>query len=266
MKRAGKLCLCLVGGLVLNTGLRAADLVSSDNPYVPIVARNIFDIHPLPPVDPNQADAEPPPKITPNGITSTLGLLKALFKVSIPAKPGQPAKEQTYMLGEGQQQDDIEVAKIDEKAGVVTFNNHGTVQELPLATAAVSGPSGSAPGTPGQMPSYPMPGFVPGGGNPNNGGPIRFGTRFGKSGRSNPNVAMGGNNNNGGASPSSRLGVAMGGAGYNNSSSQPQGMPSAEDQAAMITANHLAAMGTPIANLYPPTPFDSQAGIPPPAP
>ena len=145
MERVGKLCLCLAGGLVLNTGLRADDFVSADNPYAPIVTRNVFDIHPPPPVDPNAQNAEPPPKITPNGIMSAFGHLQVLFKVAIPAKPGQPAKDQSYILSEGQAQDDIEVTKIDEKGSVVTFNNHGTVQELPLAVATASGPGAPPP-------------------------------------------------------------------------------------------------------------------------
>jgi len=42
--------------------------------------------------------------------------------------------------------------KIDEKAGVVTFDNHGTVQELPLVRPALPGRAGPEippPGGPG---------------------------------------------------------------------------------------------------------------------
>lgn len=145
---------------MLNTGLRADDFVSADNPYAPIVTRNVFDIHPPPPVDPNAQNAEPPPKITPNGIMSAFGHLQVLFKVAIPAKPGQPAKDQSYILSEGQAQDDIEVTKIDEKGSVVTFNNHGTVQELPLAVATASGPGAPPPGSgPGPGPNIPRAGI-----------------------------------------------------------------------------------------------------------
>src|SRR5208282_3259482 len=182
MKRVGKFCLCLAGGLALHAGLRAADPVSPGNPYAPIATRNVFDIKPPPLVDPNQAPAEPPPKITPNGITSVFGHLQVLFKVAVPAKPGQPAKDQCYILSEGQAQDDIEVTKIDEKAGLVTFNNHGTVQELPLIVGTASGPPAPASGGPGPGPNIPGPGLAPGRGNINNGGVISFGNRFGQSG------------------------------------------------------------------------------------
>ena len=63
---------------------------------------------------------------------SIFGQLQVLFKVAGTAKPGQPAKDDSYILSEGQRQDEIEVIHIDEKASLVTFNNHGTVQEIPL--------------------------------------------------------------------------------------------------------------------------------------
>ena len=135
MKRLGKIVVCLAGGLVLNAGARADDVVLPNNPYAPIVVRNVFGLNPPQPVDPNATQADPPPKITPNGIMSIFGQLQVLFKVAGTAKPGQPAKDESYILSEGQRQDEIEVIQIDEKASLVTFNNHGTVQEIPLAKA-----------------------------------------------------------------------------------------------------------------------------------
>jgi hypothetical protein len=136
MKCVGKIMICLAGGLALNASLSAAEAVSPNNPYVPIVTRNVFGLNP--PQAVVQTPGEPPPKITPNGIMTIFGNRQVLFKVSIPAKPGIPAKEDDYILGEGQRQDDIEVTQIDEKSGVVTFNNHGTVQEIPLTVASAT--------------------------------------------------------------------------------------------------------------------------------
>jgi hypothetical protein len=244
--------------------------MSPDNPYAPIVTRNVFSINPPAPVDPNQQPAVPPPKITPNGIMSVFGHLQALFKVAIPARPNQPARDQSYILGEGQAQDDIEVTKIDEKAGLVTFNNHGTVQELPLVSAA-GGSSASAQGgpgpEPGPKPGFPRPGFAPGGGNASNGGYSRFGQSGGFGGQ-NPNLNGGNNANNGGANSGSGLGVALGGAGgYSSpqSSQQRQTPMSADDQAVMMATFHAAALadGDPAAKIYPPSTYDSSAGIPP---
>jgi len=273
MKRVGKLCLCLTGCVVLQASLCAEDTLSPDNPYAAIAARNVFDIHPPAPVDPNaQPPAEPPPKITLNGITSNLGHVRALFKVAIPAKPGQPAKDQFYILSEGEAQDEIEVTKIDEKGGLVTFNNHGTQQELPLTVAtASSGPApapaapaaGPGPG-PGFRPGFPRPGFPPtGGGNANNTGIIRFG----QAGGTGPQTPMVNNANNTGANPSSRLGVAMGGAGGMSfpQRQQQQTQLSGDDQAVVIAANHaiLESQGNPIARIFPPTDYDKDAGATP---
>jgi hypothetical protein len=134
MKRLGKIVVCLASGLVLSAGARANDGVLPNNPYAPIVVRNIFALNPPPPADAGPP-ADPPPKITLNGIMSILGRLQALYKVAGTPKPGQPAKDEAYILSEGQRQDEIEVTHINEQASLVTFNNHGTVQELLLVKA-----------------------------------------------------------------------------------------------------------------------------------
>jgi hypothetical protein len=172
MKRLGKIVVCLASGLVLNAGARAGDAVSPNNPYAPIVVRNIFGLNPPLPVD-AAPPGDPPPKITPNGIMTIFGHLQVLFKVAGTAKPGQPAKDEAYILSEGQRQDEIEVTHIDEKASLVTFNNHGTVQELLLVKAnppPVSAPMAAQGGmVPGQK--FPAPGGMPTPG----GIPTRFG-------------------------------------------------------------------------------------------
>src|SRR6267378_3533011 len=131
MNHTGKIAVGLAGALAFTASLRADDVVLPGNPYAPVVARNIFGLNPAPAVDPNAATVEPPVKITPNGIMSIFGQLQVLFKVA--GKPG--GKDAFYTLGEGQRQDDIEVTKINENKGIVTFNNHGIVQELPLTAA-----------------------------------------------------------------------------------------------------------------------------------
>jgi len=145
MKRAGKVAICLMGGLALIVGLHADNAVPPGNPYAAIVERNVFGLVPPPsPVAPSVADANPPPKLTPNGIMTIFGIKQVLFKATTPARQDKPAKDDYYTLAEGQRQDDIEVVKIDEKAGLITFDNHGEIQELPLtdtpatSTAVVS--------------------------------------------------------------------------------------------------------------------------------
>ncbi len=137
MKHFGKIAACLAGSLALNASLRADTVPLTGNPYALVVARNIFGLLPPVAVDTAPPVAEPPVKITLNGIMNVFGQVQAFFKVA----GRTPGKEDSYMLTEGQGQDEIEVVKIDEKNGVVTFNNHGLEQVLPLAAAAGSLPT-----------------------------------------------------------------------------------------------------------------------------
>jgi hypothetical protein len=118
---------------------------------------------------------DPPPKITLTGIMTIFGHEQALFTAAPKPKPGQSAADKSYVLTEGERENDIEVVKINRETSIVTFNNHGTVQDLPLEEAKnVGGPvenAGGGPGPAGQRPgantragSRPMNG--PGAANP----------------------------------------------------------------------------------------------------
>jgi len=185
MNVVGKISLGLTAAALLGPVARAQELATadqpaatSDQPYATIVARNIFALLPIPPPPPpNAPPTDPPPKITANGITSILGQLQALFKVAIPGRGNQPAREQSYMLCEGERQDEIEVTKIDEATATITFDNHGTIQEIPLVAAKDSGPGPGmggparnpfAPGGPNGFPMGRRPGGFAGVGAPGN--------------------------------------------------------------------------------------------------
>lgn len=155
MKR-GTFSIWFVCGLAFSAGLHAADEALPDDPYAPIVARNIFGLNPPKPVDTKPPDITPPAKITPNGIMTIFGKKQVLFKVVNPPERGKPAKEASYILSEGQRQDDVEVTHIDEANGIITFNNHGIVQEIPLASApALNMPVAAA--RPGSIPAPVLP-------------------------------------------------------------------------------------------------------------
>jgi len=263
MRITRNLLICLAGGLLLNAAVRADDAVLPGNPYAPVVTRNIFGLNPPPPVvPPGTEDAAPPPKITPNGIMSILGQLQVLFKVATPAKAGKPAGDDDYILSEGQRQDDIEVVKIDEKAGLVTFNNHGETQELPLVAATASSTAPAAAGVPGN----PAPGFKPapggllrpGGNTFNGGGSSSLIGNFGGGNRGNGNNGMngggGGGNNSGNAGGGLNFGYNPSGNGsYNASSQVPQGM-SSEVQTIAIEANRELTKQQVISGELPPLP------------
>lgn len=181
MKRVVKIVVCLASGLALNAGLCADNVVLPNNPYGPIVARNIFRLNPPQSAADAAADANPPPKITPTGIMTIFGTRQALFTVDGVSKPGQPGKNESYILSQGQRQDDIEVTRIDEKSGVVTFNNHGTVQEIPLVKAPANA-----------MPTLAAPVVTP---SDNRGGNFpRFGNRRNRNDSDNSNGTDGTSN------------------------------------------------------------------------
>jgi len=223
MKRLGKLAVCFAGGLVLNASLRADDAMLPANPYTAIVVRNVFGLNPPKPAD-DAPPADPPPKITPNGIMSIFGQLQVLFKVA--PKPGQQgAKEESYVLSEGQAQDDIEVVHINEKDGVVTFNNHGTEQQIPLVNTPASSTPASTPTqiTPIPNPNFPRP-F---------GGPGRLGGRPGSFGG--PAATQ---NRSQGSGMNTGFGGGTVGGGYSGQSSQAsqQSQMTPEETALMIEA------------------------------
>ena len=270
MKRLGKIVVCLASGLVLNAGARADDGVLPNNPYAPIVVRNIFALNPPPPADAGPP-ADPPPKITPNGIMTILGKLQALYKVAGTAKPGQPAKDDFYILSEGQRQDEIEVTHIDEKASLVTFNNHGTVQELLLVKA--NPPPVSTP-TPAQGRPVPQNFTAPNGEN-NSRIPSRLG-----GGPGGPGAAR--NRGRGDGSPLTTVPTSGLGGGMNSGSSfntmpastsyggqqQPQNTMSPEAQVIMMEAQRAQWQkeGNPAAAIIPPTgltPQNRPGGMPP---
>jgi len=272
MRITRNLLICLAGGLLLNAAVRADDAVLPGNPYAPVVTRNIFGLNPPPPpVDPSTANVTPPPKITPNGIMSILGQLQVLFKVATPAKAGKPAGDDDYILSEGQRQDDIEVVKIDEKAGLVTFNNHGETQELPLVAATASSGAPAAAGGPGNPAPggfRPAPGGLlqPGGNTFNGGGGSSLIGNFGGGNRGNGNNGMNGGGNGGNNYGGLGNGLNFGNGSTPSSTYVQHPAVDPVTQTIMIEANRAVAQqqGDPSSKIFPITeatpPSDSASG------
>ena len=153
--------------------------------------------------------------------------VEVLFKVQ-DNTPGHPPKEDSYVMCEGDRQDDIEVQKIDQKAEVVTFNNHGVVQELPLvALKDAKGPGGPVP--------VPRPGGFAG--RP----PFGFGGRFGRA----PNNPVASNPSSASVPAGAITPASYGSPGgfgasapANSAAAEPPLTP--EQQVIMIEANRLA--------------------------
>lgn len=105
-------------------------LKAGSNEYQCIVERNIFALRTNSPPPPSTQAVAELPKITLTGITTIFGDKRALIKVNIPDKFPEPAKEQSYILREGQASDGIEVLEVQIEPPMVKIDNHGTVQEL----------------------------------------------------------------------------------------------------------------------------------------
>jgi len=277
MKRFGKIAVCLAGGLTLNAGLSGAGPASANSPapansssassssaspYAAIAVRNIFGLNPpmVTTNDPNELLLASLPKITPTGIMSVFGQSKVLFKVAdaAAARARPPAKEEFYILSEGQRQDDIEVMAIDEENGLVTFDNHGFTQELPLANAPDSG--APAPASPGPRNPSMTPGRRGGRGNIGPGGPPRSGA--GSRGRigvmRNGPPGFNGDNGNG-----ANNGTDAGSSTQRSINQQEASTMTPEEAQIIIAAEQLKAIqeNNPNAPLYPPTAIDRAAGI-----
>ena len=233
-----------------------------DNPFSGIVARNMFNLVPMPTNNPADANKQPDPpaKISANGIMTLFGAPEVLFQVTLPPKPNQPQQVNSYTMSEGDRQDGIEVVKIDQAAGIITFNNNGVVQEIPLGAATSSGPASGPASSPAN--AFGRPAWSRGPGGP--GMPGFQGYAAGSSpgysanpsspmDNNNPNAANGGMPN---VSPTSMEGSQ---ARLNSMLNDPNYL-TPEAQTVLIEANRqqLQAAGDPTAALLPPTDITPQ--------
>lgn len=134
MKPLASSGLCLLCGVAWSTSVLAAMTDGRANPYATIPTANVFRLKPLSPTnEPSDPQPSPPPPvITLQGITTLPCGSQVLFKVTLPAKPPEPAKVVALVLSEGEREGEIEVLRVNALAGTVTFRNHGIEQVLSL--------------------------------------------------------------------------------------------------------------------------------------
>jgi hypothetical protein len=122
--------------------------------YGTIPGRNLFALKPIV-LEPN---TPPPPqlqRIVLTGITTILGDKRALMKtVPVGTKPGEPAREQSLILSEGQGESDVQVLSIDPDAGSVKVNNAGTIMTLTFEKDGAKLPM--MPPSPTNLPGVPV--------------------------------------------------------------------------------------------------------------
>jgi len=286
MKNGGKIVLgCGMAALNLALCAQTNAIVtdSSGNPYHGIVERNVFALKPLPPpVDPKDLIKKPDaPKITLTGITTILHKKQVLMNVQMPAKPPEPAKQQSFIITEGQRDGDIEVLEIDEKVGSVRLNNFGTPMTLTMekdgAKLPASAPGPQVAGGTPNMPNVPNPaGYTP---HPATDAGIKpIPTRQlrlpgGENQAAVPNGTANPNNAYGTSVPNNAYGTPIPNTGYGTPtvglnvaptpgvSPVPPPAPGGlkpEEGAILMEAEYqvAAARGDPIARIYPPTDLD----------
>jgi hypothetical protein len=101
------------------------------------------------------------------GIVKAFGKKQVFFKTPMSAKPGEAAKEASFMLSERERAGEIEILEINEVVGTVRVKNHGIQQDLSLEKDGMkpqAGAGGALPGVPGMgLPGVGAPGAsVPG--------------------------------------------------------------------------------------------------------
>ena len=110
--------------------------------YDGIALRNLFKLQPeKPPIVSSPLIQTLLPTLKLTGITTITGHKLALLRVQFPPKPGQPAREQSLMLTEGQRYGDIGVVEIDEKTGLVKVSVAGTIKMLTFDTDGIKEPA-----------------------------------------------------------------------------------------------------------------------------
>jgi hypothetical protein len=144
VKRAQVMLICLAGGLSFLPVARAVP--ADDNPFRGIIDRNAFNLAPLPPPPDPAASNPPPSNIKLTGIVKIFDKKEAMLLVQDPG-PGQKTPE-SYILGEGERQEQVEVLEIDEQAGSVKLKNAGVLATLTFEKDGVKAPGGGGPPPP----------------------------------------------------------------------------------------------------------------------
>jgi hypothetical protein len=147
----------MLSTLALNTSAKAATPAPSEHPYQGIVARNLFGLIPVPVPSIVAPKSRPLPKIVLTGIVSGFFPSRAVMKISLPPKPGEPAREQSCSLTVGERDGDLELLEIREKSGSVRVRYAG--EEVPISFGPLDNVvrPAAASGNAAPIPAPPQP-------------------------------------------------------------------------------------------------------------
>jgi len=259
------LALGMVAAAFFRPAFAAADTAASEaNPYAVISDRNVFHLNPPPP--PPAAEEKPVdvPKVMLSGFRTVAGRTR-VFLVLQPKDPKEVTK---FMdLAQGEQNNSVEVVKIDSQKRQVDIVNTGHPMTLTFADNGVTAaapaagqPPGGRPGPPGLpgsrrtgLPNIPAAPPPPQGGAPS-------AAPAGSSA-----IIIGGNNEGSGPTVSGGS-AATSSMGYNNnngaivtggSSTPTAPMPAAVNSTSLLNPATSYRMPTPV----PPAPLTVQAAV-----
>jgi hypothetical protein len=119
-------------GWILFAALAVSAATSFSAPYAEISQRNAFRLRPIEPPPQTLPPAEPMPKVSPTGITTILGRKLATIRVDWPPRPGQLARTESLLLGEGERDGEVEMLEIDADARTMKVRISGREQLLDL--------------------------------------------------------------------------------------------------------------------------------------
>lgn len=132
--------------------------------YQAIAEKNVFHLSPEPPPKIDEKPLPPQPKVLLAGFSTIGGFKRAFLRVQYPAQPGQPAKEESLTLAEGQGEGGVEVVTINDAAKLVTVTYEGSPMTLTFDKDGVKTPSNASasvpPGAPGVVANQ-GPGAIP---------------------------------------------------------------------------------------------------------
>jgi len=165
MRTSGKWVVGMMASVSFATAVQAIVPGSTGQTYNAIPERNLFGLKPPQALPEPVKEAPPPPlpKVILTGVTDILGMKLAFLKVQFPAKPGEPAKEQSMTLKEGEREGAIEVVDIDLR-GTVQVKNSGTLMPVTFdklpptpAPAPTAGTTPNVSSNPGVLaPTVPL--------------------------------------------------------------------------------------------------------------
>jgi len=119
--------------------------------------RNVFGLSdavvtPPPPVDP-----APPPNVTLIGLSTLMSVPQAIVVVKPPSMPGKPAPaEETYIMNQGERRGELELLRVNVKAGTAKIKLEGVESTISMRTNAPM-MRAAAPTPPGGVGAFPRP-------------------------------------------------------------------------------------------------------------